>query len=153
MGKHQVEGTATHIPSRGKKWIKVHPEGHALRRGNYPNLISYDFGIIKKKKKRKKRGGRKSPFYPQSPGLCKLQSPNLAKFRKLAGQRPWGSFLSQLKKKMVRVLLTELLDVSERGCLPLLCLFAPLWAVLHYLPYLSAPSSRKQLGLTTPLPY
>ena len=54
---------------------------------------------------------------------------------------------------MVRVLLTELLDVSERGCLPLLCFFAASWAVLHYLPYLSAPSSRKQLGLTTPLPY
>lgn len=55
MGKHQVEGTATHSPSRGKKWIKVHPEGHALRRGNYPNLISYDSGIILKKKKEKGR--------------------------------------------------------------------------------------------------
>ena len=46
MGKDQVKSTATHSPSRGKKWIKVHPEGHALRRGNNPNLISYDFGII-----------------------------------------------------------------------------------------------------------
>ena len=80
---------------------------------------------FKKKKRKRKKRKKKSSFYPQSAQLCKLQSPNLAKFRKLAGKRPWGSFVSQLKKKKkVRVLLTELLDVSEQGCLPLLCFFA-----------------------------
>ena len=52
----------------------------------------------RKEGRKRKDGGKKSSLYPQSAQLCKLQSPNLAKFRKLASRRPQCSFLANLKK-------------------------------------------------------
>ena len=47
MGKDQVEGTAHSQPKQGEETDKGPPRWTGPKEGlNYPNSISYDFGII-----------------------------------------------------------------------------------------------------------
>lgn len=99
-----------HSPSRGEEMDKSPPRGTCPKEGNYPNLISYDSGIILKKE-RKGEGG-------SHPSTHKVL--DCASYRAPTWPNS-GSWLardlgvhSSTNLKMVRVLLTELLDVSER---------------------------------------
>lgn len=73
-------------PKQGEEMDKGPPrEGHTLRREIILTKFPMTLASLPKKKERK---GREEVLSATSTGLCKLQSPNLAKFRKLAGQRP-----------------------------------------------------------------